>query len=175
MASEPEKISLEGPHWTFALDFYGMPGVAQACLTLQDKLGVDVIMLLFALFLFRRDGVELNDAELADLDRVIAPWRNDCVIPLRLLRRRIKKGDGAAPQAVIEPLLHRVAQAAILSEQVALAMLAAQPTADRAELSEVASLVDRIIRFYADGSLAQANEEIAGARETIVRAARASV
>ena len=38
------------PFWTFSLRIYGQPGVPPACLTLQDEHGVDVNVLLFALY-----------------------------------------------------------------------------------------------------------------------------
>ena len=34
--------ALDGPHWTFALRLYGQTGAAEACVLLQDRLGVDV-------------------------------------------------------------------------------------------------------------------------------------
>ena len=34
------------PAWDFAVELYGRPGVREACLDLQDRLGVDVVALL---------------------------------------------------------------------------------------------------------------------------------
>jgi uncharacterized protein (TIGR02444 family) len=41
---------MDGPHWRFSLAVYGRAGVPPACLKLQDNLGLDVNMLLLALF-----------------------------------------------------------------------------------------------------------------------------
>ena len=44
------KPDLEAECWTFALAIYAKPGVAEACLALQDEAGVDVMMLLTTTF-----------------------------------------------------------------------------------------------------------------------------
>ncbi|MGB6637399.1 MAG: DUF2390 domain-containing protein, partial [Bradyrhizobium sp.] len=36
---------LEADSWAFALAIYAKPGVAEACLTLQNEAGVDVMLL----------------------------------------------------------------------------------------------------------------------------------
>ncbi len=38
------------PLWTFACAFYGRPGVAAACLALQDEGGADVPLLLYLIW-----------------------------------------------------------------------------------------------------------------------------
>ena len=48
--------------WDFSLAFYAMPGVADACLQLQDGCGADVNVLLFLLYR-ARDGYMLSAAE----------------------------------------------------------------------------------------------------------------
>jgi len=41
-------LDLDNALWRFVLPFYGRAGVSPACLTLQDKIGVDVNIVLFA-------------------------------------------------------------------------------------------------------------------------------
>ena len=45
--SEPVSKS---PFWQFSVKFYAMPGVADACIALQDKARVDVNVLFFLLW-----------------------------------------------------------------------------------------------------------------------------
>jgi uncharacterized protein (TIGR02444 family) len=82
------------PFWRFSLRFYRAPGVADACIALQDGCGIDVNILLFLLWL----AGERRQIATAEVRRVCAeagPWRQEVVVPLRNLRRRLK--DGAPP------------------------------------------------------------------------------
>src|SRR5258708_9156658 len=54
--------------WHFALAFYGRQDVSSACLVLQDQLGVDVDILLFAIFAGVERRVTLHTQDLAALD-----------------------------------------------------------------------------------------------------------
>ena len=40
----------KSPFWRFSVKFYAEPGVAQACIDLQDQAGVDVNILFFLLW-----------------------------------------------------------------------------------------------------------------------------
>jgi uncharacterized protein (TIGR02444 family) len=75
--------------WEFSLRVYALPGVAEACLELQDRSGADVNLLLFALFaaeLRRR----LDSEAFRLLDAAVCRWREDVVRPLRSVRRALK-------------------------------------------------------------------------------------
>src|SRR5882757_1367521 len=87
--SETERGSL---FWRFSLGFYRQPGVADACIALQDGCGVDVNILLLFLWLATAN----RSVPLAAAQAVCAkagPWRDDVVVPLRTLRRRLKDGS----------------------------------------------------------------------------------
>ena len=94
MSGAPE--ASDSAFWRFSLRFYALPGVAPACLALQDQAGVDVNVLLLLLFAADQ-GRELSRDDVARLDAAIAPWRTDVVGPLRTLRRRLKTGVGDFP------------------------------------------------------------------------------
>jgi len=89
--------SENSPFWTFSLAFYRQPGVAEACLRLQDESGVDVNVLLFLLWQASK-GWELSPAEVGELDQHVAAWRQMTVIPLRSVRRALK-----SPPAMLTP------------------------------------------------------------------------
>ena len=76
------------PFWEYSITVYTRPGVEQACLTLQERLGVDVNLLLFCCWAGGR-GHRLTDEELTTLNEVSEPWQDSVVRPLRDVRRRL--------------------------------------------------------------------------------------
>jgi uncharacterized protein (TIGR02444 family) len=85
------------PFWRFSLAFYRQPGVAQACIALQETSGVDVNLLLFLLWhaAARR---QLSASEVSAIEEKISVWREMTVIPLRSIRRALK-----SPPALVAP------------------------------------------------------------------------
>src|SRR5262249_61577740 len=81
-ASETPSPSSGSPFWRFSLRFYRQPEVADACITLQEKAGVDVNLLLFLLWHATQKRA-LSAAEVAELERRIAPSPNLTVVPFR--------------------------------------------------------------------------------------------
>lgn len=86
------------PFWDFSLAVYGRPGVPAACLSLQDRRGADVNLLLFAAWAGMACGVRLNTEALAVIDAGVRTWREEVVRPLRAVRRRVKGEDDALYQ-----------------------------------------------------------------------------
>jgi uncharacterized protein (TIGR02444 family) len=115
---------MEGPHWSFALGFYAKAGVSDACLLLQDRVGVDSNVLLFALFAAAERGIALSPADVRDIDATVAAWRGDIVLPLRRIRRRLKDGFAPAPSAATQALRARIKTTEIEAEQIEQAILA---------------------------------------------------
>ena len=76
----------DNPFWQFSVRIYGRPGLASACLALQEEHHVDVNLLLYACW----RGRDLKPEELARVDRLIADWRETVVLPIRALRRNLK-------------------------------------------------------------------------------------
>jgi uncharacterized protein (TIGR02444 family) len=103
--------------WRFSLRFYALPGVAPACLQLQDEANVDVNLMLFLLFLAENGRVVTRD-DVARLDASIAPWRSDVVEPLRAIRRRLKSGIGDIPTATSEGLRNMVKKIELEAERL---------------------------------------------------------
>ena len=75
--------------WTFSLAVYDQPGVATACLGLQDRHGLDVNLLLYCCWAGVR-GQTLNASKLRKLEDAIESWSREVVHPLRAVRRRLK-------------------------------------------------------------------------------------
>lgn len=85
------------PLWRFSLRTYGAPGVATACLALQDACGADVNLMLFCCWL----GVEgrlLNKRLLRKSAAAVSAWQSEVLQPLRRARHAVKKGIAAVPQ-----------------------------------------------------------------------------
>jgi uncharacterized protein (TIGR02444 family) len=104
--------SAPGTLWRFSLDFYPRPGVAAACLALQDRHGRDVNLVLFAVWVGLSGRGRLNPAGLAGAEAAIGPWRGEMIEKLRELRRKAKSGGGDLYEALksAELLAERAAQ-----------------------------------------------------------------
>jgi uncharacterized protein (TIGR02444 family) len=85
----------KSPLWRFSIKFYAVPGVAQACIELQDKANVDV-NILFVLLWSATQGRAFNAADITEIERMIGPWRDIAVVPIRTIRRALK-----SPPAVL--------------------------------------------------------------------------
>jgi len=72
--------------WDWAVAAYARPGVAEACLELQDTSGQNVPLLLWAVW---RGG------DVAAAVGLARAWDDEVVGPLRGVRRRLKGGAGA--------------------------------------------------------------------------------
>src|SRR5262245_33991536 len=79
----------KSPFWRFAVKFYAVPGVAPACIELQDRAKVDVNLLFFLLW-NATDNRTFNGTDVAELDRLAGAWRDMAVVPLREVRRALK-------------------------------------------------------------------------------------
>ena len=126
------------PAWDFAVEIYGRPGVREACLDLQDRLGVDVVALLALVHRAASGGGGVGPESLgAALERV-EPWRRAAVLPLRAVRRGLKNwqfpAGAIAPDA--EAAREAVAQAELAAERAQLMALAHDLASDgRASLA----------------------------------------
>jgi uncharacterized protein (TIGR02444 family) len=110
--------------WRFSIRFYALAGVAPACLQLQDEGGADVNLLLFLLFL-AQEGKTVSDADIVRLDSAVAAWREEAVMQLRRLRRRLKAGIGPTPPAESELFRTQIKKVELDSERLEQALLEA--------------------------------------------------
>jgi uncharacterized protein (TIGR02444 family) len=123
----PPPALSDSPFWRFSLAFYGRPGVAAACLALQDRHGADVNLILLALWLGTL-GHRLDQPTGDRLVQVARRWQGPAVAPLRrvrrLLKRRIAAGRLPWPEAV-EAVRARLAAVELKLEQVEQTLLEA--------------------------------------------------
>jgi uncharacterized protein (TIGR02444 family) len=108
---------------SFAEALYARPGVAAACLDLQDRRSFDVALLLHACWLgVRARG--LTEEQGAALITSTQSWRFEVVRPLRRLRRRLGAVHDGMPRERAEPVRSLVKQAELAAERALLAILA---------------------------------------------------
>jgi uncharacterized protein (TIGR02444 family) len=112
------------PFWDFSVATYGQEGVAPACLSLQDRYGLDVNLLLYCCWSGAR-GVRLSAAELALLIDAVRAWQTEVVRRLRAVRRFLKAGGSGAPPDQAEALRQRVAAVELDAEHMEQLLLAA--------------------------------------------------
>jgi len=105
------------PFWRFSLGFYRRPGVADACIALQDGCGVDVNILLFLLWLATARRCVPPAAAQAVCTKA-GPWRDDVVVPLRTLRRRLKDGSSLVDRGTAELFRTRIKAVELESERL---------------------------------------------------------
>ena len=162
----PDAEPAGNPFWAYSLERYARPGVAEACLALQDGLGADVNLLLFCCWAGHR-GHRLAAAELESLLAVSRPWQDEVVGPLRRVRRRLKAEAGSA--APIAALREAVKAAELEAERIvqdrlqACLPLAEGPADEAAPAANLTLYLERIAeRLSADDENAVATLCAAG-------------
>lgn len=157
--------------WAYFLDLYARPGVKETCLDWQDRLGADVILLLWLLRLGAEDGLAVDDVSLRRVDERMKEWRMSAILPIRDARRAAgklaKAGDRDASS--LYPRLKRMELAA---ERMALRRLLLEDGVAGQRLPEQLAATANLERYL--GTLAEglaADERTAIAR--LVSAAEA--
>lgn len=107
--------------WRFSLTVYARPGVAEALIGLQDRLGHNVNLMLFGLWLGLCEGRRLDAAALTRAQAALAPIHDAVVAPLRQLRGQLKDD----PDPDIQALRRRVLALELAAERRVQARLAA--------------------------------------------------
>lgn len=107
----------EGVFWAFSLAVYDRPGVAPACLALQDRHGLDVNLLLFCCWASAQ-GIGLDRHSLGAAEAAVASWRNQIVRPLRSLRQRLKRGMAEFPEGELAALRRRILDIELEAERI---------------------------------------------------------
>lgn len=121
--------------WAFSLRLYGSAEVAESCLALQDRQGVDVNLLLFMLWA-GRCGRRLSLEEVRMLVAFTEDWRRTVVAPLRGVRRALRTPPAAIDAAAAAALRNEIKTSELESERLQQAALAAFRPMDALGASE---------------------------------------
>jgi uncharacterized protein (TIGR02444 family) len=82
-------MTATNPFWQFSLAFYKNPTMTDLCLKLQDVRGVDVNLLLYAIW--RASLTEVVELQsLQSVEAVSVQWRDQVVRPLRRVRKILR-------------------------------------------------------------------------------------
>jgi uncharacterized protein (TIGR02444 family) len=149
--------------WAFSLDFYARPGVSAALIELQDRAGLDINLILFALWHGLSGRGRLDDERLAVADQAARAIQTEIIMPLRALRRRLRTlGD-----ADIQSLREAIKALELDAEKIAQARLAgcaASPAAD-------VDAVERLAAAEANLSLSLGADQAHAAAAGVIRQA----
>jgi len=105
--------------WDFALAFYAQDGVEADCLTAQDRFGLDVTYLIFALYRARLgQGFDATDTQ-----RLAQKLTGQLVTPLRQRRRALKAEPQIEAPALVAETRTQLLAAELASEQTILQIL----------------------------------------------------
>ena len=105
------------PLWDFSLDVYARPGVAEACIALQDQAKVDVNILFFLLW-NATQGRTYKKADVAEVERMIGAWRDMAVVPIRNVRRALKMPPAVMPPDAAEGFRARIKAVELEAERL---------------------------------------------------------
>lgn len=139
------------PFWDYSLLIYSTPGVADACLALQDDFGLDVNMVLFCFWCGvegpgRLDSEQIN----ACLSRT-TDWQKQVIEPLRAVRRTCKIQSGAETDSFSQILRRRVQAVELDAEHVEQLVLAGivenSPVIDDAEHEPADDAIHNIFAY----------------------------
>ena len=152
-----------GAFWAWSLATYARPGVAEACLALQDRHGLDVNRLLLAHWLAGHGRVLPDPAGL--VSAFAEGWQHDVVAPLRSVRRALKGSALAGAPALRQAVKDAELEAERL-EQAELERLAASAGPADGSRARLVELNLRALGIAADaGALGRLADAIGSAAD----------
>ena len=170
------KPDLETECWTFALAIYAKPGVAEACLALQDEAGVDVMMLLTTTFAAVKHRLLLAPDEIRALNEACRLWREQIVWPLRAIRSGLKAGPQPAPSEATEQFRSQVKALELAAEKLENKLLVEclplrPPEKETVRPEQLRTVLENVVSVFAEGRGAAPKASLLSSIDTIVEAA----
>jgi len=170
------RTELAADSWDFALAIYARPGVAEACLALQNELGVDVMLLLMATFAAVRHRILLTADEIRTLDEACRPWREQIVRKLRAIRTELKTGPRPAPGEATEPFRAQVKALELQAEKIENQLLAEclplrRPETKTVQPDQLRGVLNDVALCFAGGRGTKPDDCLSSSIEAIVEAA----
>jgi uncharacterized protein (TIGR02444 family) len=146
---------LEAESWAFALAIYARPGIAEACLTLQNEAGVDVMLLMMTTFAAVKRRTLLTADEIGALGEACSPWREQIVKKLRAIRTDLKTGPLPAPSEATEPFRSKIKALELEAEKLENQLLAGclplrPPEPDPTTPQQLRAVLNDVVAFFAD-------------------------
>lgn len=119
MPNRPQKL------WDFSIELYGRPGVAEACLELQDSHSIDLNLLLYC-FWYGDSFGRFDKSLLEELVKFSFTWQQGIVQPLRSVRRWLKSQTqlvSANQASQLQSLRERIKSEELSAEKIQQEML----------------------------------------------------
>ena len=172
----PASNELEAECWAFALAIYARPGVAEACLTLQNEAGVDVMLLLTTTFAAVKHRFLLTPDEIRTLDEACRPWREQIVRPLRTVRSGLKSGPQPAPSEATERFRSQVKALELAAERLENKLLVEclplrPPGKETVRSEQLRTVIESVVSFFAEKHDTAPEADLPSSIDTIVEAA----
>jgi uncharacterized protein (TIGR02444 family) len=161
------------PFWDFSLSLYRKPGVADACLFVQDRYGLNVNLVLLCIWVADSGGGALSAVQMATAMRRIADWERQVIKPLREIRRACRREPLGIPEFLLQIYQPQIESAEIEAEHVEQLVLAEfARSLSQAEKSDVAARdAAQSLRAYVDELAAGQDEQLTECLSTILQAA----
>ena len=172
----PAGNELEAECWAFALAIYARPGVAEACLALQNEAGVDVMLLLTTTFAAVKHRLLLTADEIKALDEACRPWREEIVRPLRTIRSGLKSGPQPAPSEATERFRSQVKALELAAERLENRLLVeclplGPPGKETVRPEQLRTVLENVVSFFAEKQDTVPKAKLPSSIDTIVEAA----
>jgi uncharacterized protein (TIGR02444 family) len=167
---------LEAECWAFALAIYAKPGVAEACLILQNQAGVDVMLLLMVTFAATKHRILLTPGEINTLDEACRPWREQIVRPLRAIRSGLKTGPQPAPNEATEQFRSKVKSLELAAEKLENQLLAEclplkTPEQETVRPEQLRTVLENVVRHFAERRGTKPGATLSSSIDTIIETA----
>ena len=152
--------------WSVILKVYSMPGVAPACLELQDRFELDVPLFL-AVLQAAGQGSRIDADAIRSLDERCDQWRTEVVRPLRRIRVQLKANpwmEGRPPVVSFRSALKSLELDAERLEVALLEEAIAELPRDEGQGNgrmRIAAAAHMVLQHFARGTL---SEEVPQAR-----------
>lgn len=137
------------------LRVYARPGVAPACLRLQDAHGLDVAMMLAVLH-SGASGRVPSPEQIQALDEGCRAWRQTVIRPLREARQAMKSHHWLASQPLVSGLRESVKEAELTAERIETGVLeqmlaGISPRSEPLDLDGLIELTVTVLDLYDPG------------------------
>jgi len=114
----------------FSTRVYRQPGVADACLFIQERYGLNVNLVLFCIWVADRGGGALTAGQVDTAMRRVIDWEERVIAPLRAIRQTCRSEALGVPEFLLQmfaPQIEMAELGAAQVERLVLASLAPEP------------------------------------------------
>jgi len=106
------------PFWDFSVRHYRQPGVADACLFVQDRYGLNVNLVLFCIWAADTGRGALTAADMTAALRRVEDWEAQVIEPLREIRRISRHEALGVPEFLLQAFQPHIRQVELEAEQI---------------------------------------------------------